>query len=44
MPEQPRTLDRERLIEGPLTRLTEQELRNVERSLAAVLGLFGRQL
>jgi mRNA interferase MazF len=42
MPEQPRTLDRKRLIEGPLTRLTEQELENVERSLMAVLGLFGR--
>lgn len=42
MPEQPRTLDRKRLIEGPLTRLTEQELRSVERSLVAVLGLLGR--
>lgn len=42
MPEQPRTLDRNRLIEGPLTRLTEQELRSVERSLVAVLGLLGR--
>ncbi len=43
MPEQPRTLDRKRLIEGPLTRLTEEELRNVERSLVAVLGLLGRE-
>ena len=43
MPEQPRTLDRKRLIEGPLTRLTKQELENVERSLMAVLGLFGRE-
>jgi mRNA interferase MazF len=43
MPEQPRTLDRKRLIEGPLTRLTEQELRSVERSLVAVLGLLGRE-
>jgi hypothetical protein len=34
--------DRNRLIEGPLTRLTEQELRRVERSLVAVLGLLGR--
>jgi mRNA interferase MazF len=39
MPEQPRALDRRRLIEGPLTRLTEDEMRNVKRSLAAVLGL-----
>jgi mRNA interferase MazF len=39
MPEQPRTLDRKRLIEGPLTRLTDDEMRNVERSLVAVLGL-----
>jgi hypothetical protein len=30
------------LIEGPLTRLTDDELRNVERSLVAVLGLLGR--
>jgi mRNA interferase MazF len=44
MPEQPRTLDRKRLIEGPLTRLTENELRSVERSLVAVLGLLGRDL
>lgn len=40
MPEQPRTLDRTRLIEGPLTRLTDDELLAVERSLRAVLGLF----
>jgi mRNA interferase MazF len=44
MPEQPRTLDRNRLIEGPLTRLTEQELRRVERSLVAMLGLLGREV
>jgi mRNA interferase MazF len=42
MPEQPRTLDRRRLIEGPLTRLTDDELRRVERSLVAVLGMLGR--
>jgi len=41
MPEQPRTLDRRRLIEGPLTRLTEDEMRSVERSLVAVLGMLG---
>jgi hypothetical protein len=40
MTEQPRTLDRKRLIEGPLTRLTDDELRRVERSLEAVLGIF----
>jgi mRNA interferase MazF len=39
MPEQPRTLDRKRLIEGPLTRLTDDEMRRMERSLIAVLGL-----
>jgi mRNA interferase MazF len=43
MPEQPRTLDRKRLIEGPLTRLTDDELRSVERALIAVLGLLGRE-
>jgi mRNA interferase MazF len=42
MPEQPRTLDRGRLIDGPLTRLTDDEMRSVERSLVAVLGLLGR--
>jgi mRNA interferase MazF len=40
MPEQPRTLDRKRLIEGPLTRLTADEMERVERSLKAVLGVF----
>lgn len=40
MPEQPRTLDRRRLIEGPLTRLTNDEMTAVEQSLAAVLGLY----
>jgi mRNA interferase MazF len=42
MPEQPCTLDRRRLIEGPLTRLTDDEMRLVERSLIAVLGMLGR--
>jgi len=42
MPEQPRTLDRKRLIEGPLTRLTDDEMRRVERSLVTVLGMLGR--
>jgi len=40
MPEQPRTLDRRRLIEGPLTRLTDHEMNAVERSLKAVLGMY----
>lgn len=40
MPEQPRTLDRTRLAEGPLTVLTADEMAKVERSLLAVLGLL----
>ena len=40
MPEQPRTLDRKRLIEGPLTRLTADEMERVERGLRAVLGMY----
>jgi mRNA interferase MazF len=39
MPEQPRTLDRRRLIDGPLTRLNRAELSAVERSLKAVMGM-----
>ena len=37
--EQPRTLDRARLREGPLTELTSHEMGEVERSLLAVLGV-----
>ena len=37
--DQPRALDIERIGDGPLTRLTEVELAQVERSLKAVLGL-----
>ena len=37
--EQPRTLDRTRLGEGPLTELSGSEMAHVERSLMAVLGL-----
>lgn len=37
--DQPRTVDRNRIGEGPLTRLTEQEMAAVERTLKAVLGL-----
>ena len=40
VPEQPRTLDRRRLVEGPLTRLRPEEMLAVERSLTAVLGLY----
>jgi hypothetical protein len=36
---QPRALDIERIGDGPLTRLTGEELAQVERSLKAVLGL-----
>ncbi|MGH8766150.1 MAG: type II toxin-antitoxin system PemK/MazF family toxin [Burkholderiales bacterium] len=39
MPEQPRTLDRTRLGDGPLTRLTAEEMSAVERSFRAVTGL-----
>jgi len=39
MPEQPRTLDRTRLADGPLTRLTPEEMSAVERSFRAVTGL-----
>lgn len=38
--DQPRSLDRTRFGDGPLTKLTTQELRTVERSLMAVLGLI----
>jgi len=37
--DQPRTLDRDRVIEGPLTTLTAAELRAVERILRRVLGM-----
>ena len=40
VPEQPRTLDRKRLIEGPLTTLSPEEMLAVERSLSAVLGVY----
>ena len=39
MPEQPRTLDRARLTNGPLTRLTPEEMSAVERSFRALTGL-----
>ena len=37
--EQPRTLDRRRLGEGPLTELSKEEMTRVEESLLAVLGM-----
>jgi mRNA interferase MazF len=37
--DQPRTLDRRRLGEGPLTRLLPEELAAVEQALKLVLGL-----
>lgn len=37
--EQPRTLDRRRIGDGPLTTLTPKEMHAVERSLLAVSGL-----
>ena len=39
MPEQPRTLDRQRLLDGPLTRLTQDEMSAVEKSFRMVAGL-----
>ena len=38
--EQPRTLDRDRIGDGPLTELTAAEMTRVEESLLAVLGVF----
>jgi mRNA interferase MazF len=40
MCEQPRTLDRTRLGEGPLTTLSPDEMRAVEASFKAVTGLL----
>jgi hypothetical protein len=37
---QPRTMDRARLTDGPLTRLTGEEMPAVERSFRAVTGLL----
>ena len=37
--EQPRTLDRRRLGEGPVTELSGEEMARVEESLLAVLGV-----
>lgn len=40
MPEQPRTLDRTRLADVPLTQLSPAEMRAVESSFKAVTGLL----
>ena len=40
MTDQPRTLDRDRFGEGPLTRLTAAEMNKVEEALLAVLGIY----
>lgn len=40
MVDQPRTLDRNRLGEGPLTALTPQELAQVNQALQVLLGLY----
>jgi mRNA interferase MazF len=37
--DQPRTLDRQRIGDGPLTTLTDAEMHAVEQGLRAVLGL-----
>ncbi len=39
MVEQPRTLDRNRIGEGPLTRLSAAEMDALEQALRAALGL-----
>jgi mRNA interferase MazF len=38
--DQPRSLDRTRIGDGPLTRLTRAELEAVERGLRVVLGMY----
>ena len=42
MVDQPRTLDRERIGEGPLTTLTATEMAAVESGLSVVLGMYPR--
>jgi mRNA interferase MazF len=41
MAEQPRALDRNRIGEGPLTRLSADEMAALEQALRAALGLAG---
>lgn len=40
MVDQPRTLDKQRFGEGPLTTLTTTEMTAVEKSLLAVVGMY----
>jgi mRNA interferase MazF len=40
MPEYPRSLDRKRFGDGPLTKLTAEEMSAVEKSFKAVTGLL----
>ncbi|MDG4549943.1 MAG: type II toxin-antitoxin system PemK/MazF family toxin [Candidatus Contendobacter sp.] len=40
MVDQPRTLDRGRFGEGPLTRLTSEEIAQVKQALLVLLGLY----
>ena len=42
--EQPRTLDRRQLGDGPLAELSTDEMARVEESLLAVLGIFPQDL
>ncbi|MFO0039571.1 MAG: type II toxin-antitoxin system PemK/MazF family toxin [Synechococcaceae cyanobacterium] len=42
MAEHPRALDRNRLGEGPLTRLSAEEMDTLNQALRAALGLSGR--
>jgi mRNA interferase MazF len=40
MTDSPRTLDRERLLNGPLARISTSEMRAVEKGLLAALGIY----
>lgn len=40
MTDSPRTLDRERLLQGPLARISPDEMAAVERGLLAALGMY----
>ncbi len=40
MTDSPRTLDRERLLTGPLARVSADEMRAVEKGLLAALGMY----
>jgi mRNA interferase MazF len=40
MTDSPRTLDRERLLKGPLTRISPDEMAAVEKGLLAALGMY----